>query len=88
MILRGYGPEKNQSFFLFGPRGTGKSRFLKTHYKGALLIDLLDDATQLKFTNNPARLEPIIKTLKDKDVVIIDEVQKITSNTKQNTSDY
>jgi predicted AAA+ superfamily ATPase len=76
MISRCYIPEPKQSFFLFGPRGTGKSRFLKKFFKGATLIDLLDDATLLKFINDPARLEPIVKNLKINDVIIIDEVQK------------
>jgi hypothetical protein len=30
-----------QSFFLFGPRGTGKSTWLKVRYPDALYIDLL-----------------------------------------------
>lgn len=34
--------ESRQSFFLFGPRGTGKSTWLKHRYPKAFLIDLLD----------------------------------------------
>ncbi|HET98655.1 MAG TPA: ATP-binding protein, partial [Desulfurivibrio alkaliphilus] len=30
-----------QSFFLFGPRGTGKSTWLRQHYPEATVIDLL-----------------------------------------------
>jgi predicted AAA+ superfamily ATPase len=30
-----------QSYFLFGPRGTGKSTWLKRHIKNNLYIDLL-----------------------------------------------
>ena len=48
-ILRGimgsyiprYFSSPKQSYFLFGPRGTGKSTFLKHHYPDALWIDLL-----------------------------------------------
>jgi len=76
LIPRFYTPEKKQSFFLFGPRGTGKSFFLKNFFPNALVIDLLDDATFLKFSNDPSRLGPIVHSLKDGDVLIIDEVQK------------
>jgi hypothetical protein len=30
-----------RSFFLFGPRGTGKSTWLRQHFPRAVLIDLL-----------------------------------------------
>jgi len=30
------------SFFLFGPRGTGKSTWLRTMYPDSLIIDLLE----------------------------------------------
>jgi predicted AAA+ superfamily ATPase len=30
-----------QSFFLFGPRGTGKSTYLRKNYPDALWVDLL-----------------------------------------------
>jgi hypothetical protein len=31
-----------RSFFLFGPRGTGKSTFVRQHFPDALCLDLLD----------------------------------------------
>ena len=33
-----------QSFFLFGPRGTGKSTWVRTQFPDAHRIDLLDEA--------------------------------------------
>jgi predicted AAA+ superfamily ATPase len=33
------------SYFIFGPRGTGKSTWLKKNYSDAKYIDLLDDIT-------------------------------------------
>jgi predicted kinase len=33
------------SFFIFGPRGTGKSTWLQKTFPDAYLIDLLDDST-------------------------------------------
>ena len=35
------------SYFLFGPRGTGKSTWLREEYPEALLIDLIDPETAL-----------------------------------------
>ena len=32
---------EHQSFFLLGPRGTGKSTFVRATFPGALYIDLL-----------------------------------------------
>jgi len=34
-----------QSFFLFGPRGTGKSTWLRHELAGALFVDLLQPET-------------------------------------------
>ncbi len=41
IIPRFFNPSK-ESFFLFGPRGTGKSTWLKKYYANALWIDMLD----------------------------------------------
>jgi uncharacterized protein len=67
------------SFFLFGPRGTGKSTFVKTFLdENALYIDFLDPETFRTFSAWP---ESIIKTINavNPRVVIIDEVQKVPS---------
>ena len=40
-ILNRFFQDTNQSYFLFGPRGTGKSTWVKQHLKTALYIDLL-----------------------------------------------
>ncbi len=39
--------ESKNSFFLFGPRGSGKSTWLKNHFHQACTIDLLEPETQL-----------------------------------------
>ncbi len=64
-----------QSYFLFGPRGVGKTSWLKTHFPNALLFDLLHHDTYINLLGNPSRLEHLIPT----DYVgwvIIDEIQK------------
>lgn len=75
-IPRFFCPPEVQSYFLFGPRGTGKSRFLDSTYRNKVLIDLLDEASLLKLSTHPERLEPIVRSLPQHGVCIIDEVQK------------
>ena len=65
-----------QSFFLFGPRGTGKSTWLKQHYKDAQIIDLLSPDVFRKFSAKPERLHEVARGSKN-NIIIIDEIQKI-----------
>ena len=64
------------SYFLFGPRGTGKSTWLGQQYPDAILIDLLDPETQRRYLGRPQRLRQIVAAQPEKKVVVIDEVQK------------
>ncbi|MBN1114371.1 MAG: ATP-binding protein [Oligoflexia bacterium] len=73
---------KSRSFFLFGPRGTGKTTFLKQEFsdKHGLWIDLLTYDQYLDFQKNPSLLAHRLKAIRPEDGknwVIIDEVQKI-----------
>ncbi len=65
-----------QHFFLFGPRGTGKSTWLKQHYPDAVLIDLLAPDVFRLYSARPERLREIASGAVGK-IIIIDEVQKI-----------
>ena len=65
-----------ESFFLFGPRGTGKSTWLKHVYPKQVRIDLLDAEEERKFLARPERLKEIVDTLSSGDVCIVDEVQR------------
>lgn len=78
MISRISKPSKSQSFFLFGPRGSGKSSLLKMLFEEneALWINLLDQKTEFVLSQNPDHLLEMWKLNKQK-WVIIDEVQKI-----------
>lgn len=49
-----------RSFFLFGPRGTGKSTWLKQVFKDACYLDLLNSALSLELQTYPDHLEAII----------------------------
>ncbi len=72
-------PHKH-SFFLFGPRGTGKSTLLKKRFAPhqSLWLDLLDSQVEDRFSRNPSDLYAIVKALpKEILYVIIDEIQKV-----------
>ncbi len=75
-LARYFQPPK-ESFFLFGPRGTGKSTWLKKQYPHALWIDLLEPDLFRKYSAFPEQLRNLIDANPDKKVLIIDEVQKI-----------
>ena len=64
------------SFFLFGPRGTGKSTWLKKHYPDAYYIDLLDDVTFRDHIAHPERIKQIVEANLQTNTYIIDEIQK------------
>jgi predicted AAA+ superfamily ATPase len=65
-----------ESIILFGPRGTGKTHWVKTHFPQALYIDLLNTSTYKDLIANPNRLINLIPN-DFTDWIIIDEVQKI-----------
>jgi predicted AAA+ superfamily ATPase len=74
-----YLPQTNQSHFLFGPRGTGKTTWLKTNYPDAYYIDLLSTKLFVNYSSNPERLIEIVEGNPEKKVFIIEEVQRIPS---------
>jgi predicted AAA+ superfamily ATPase len=64
------------NFFIFGPRGTGKSTWLKKTFPDGYLIDLLDDRTFRTHIAHPERIKQIVKANPHTKCYIIDEVQK------------
>jgi uncharacterized protein len=69
-------PEMSESVMLFGPRGTGKTSWLKAQFPDSLYFDLLHDETHTELLGNPSILESRIPS-NYTGWVIIDEVQKI-----------
>jgi predicted AAA+ superfamily ATPase len=65
------------SFFLFGPRGTGKSTFVHQHFKNAIYIDLLDPERVRSFSAMPERLKEVIDGQPESSLIVIDEVQRV-----------
>lgn len=68
------------SFFLFGPRGTGKSTLLKERFplESTLWLDLLDSKIEEELASDPSRLYTIVKGQPEAIThIVIDEIQKI-----------
>ena len=65
------------SFFIFGPRGTGKSTWLKKTFPDAYFIDLLDNSTFRNHVAHPERIKQIVTANPQIKRYIIDEVQKV-----------
>ena len=65
-----------QSFFLWGPRQTGKSTLLRATYPRALWIDLLKTDEYRRFLQEPHLLRSLVLGAPGTPFVVIDEIQK------------
>ncbi|MCB1036624.1 MAG: ATP-binding protein [Acidobacteria bacterium] len=75
--LRRFIPLPEQSFFLFGPRGTGKSTWLRQVFPDALFLDLLDPAVHRSLEARPERLIELVTASPEAEIVVVDEVQRV-----------
>lgn len=64
-----------KSFFLLGPRATGKTTLIEQSLPNAQVIDLLHSKTYSTLVRNPSALAEIITD--PNKIVVIDEVQKL-----------
>ena len=76
MYKRIFSPS-DRSFFILGPRGTGKSTWLNNRYKKAIFYDLLNPSLYLKLRRNPELFRQEISAISEGSIIIIDEVQKL-----------
>jgi predicted AAA+ superfamily ATPase len=70
---------KNNSFFLFGARGSGKTHLLRERFKGipTLYIDLLDPEQNETFNLRPRTVAERLAPLgRETEWIIIDKIQK------------
>lgn len=65
------------SFFLFGPRGVGKSTWLANVLPEAFRVDLLNSELYLELTRSPHRLEALVGVRPPGAWVVIDEIQRV-----------
>jgi uncharacterized protein len=78
MIRRVLKMSKSQSFFLFGPRGSGKTTWLRDQFKAdAYWVDLLNQRTEFELAKDPDSLLDRWKANGKKAWIIIDEIQKL-----------
>lgn len=80
MISRLLTLPSDESFFLFGPRGVGKTTLLKNlpWFSNALYLNLLKASEEQRFTRHPDELIAVVHALPQHIThIMIDEVQKI-----------
>jgi predicted AAA+ superfamily ATPase len=68
-----------ESFFLFGPRGTGKSTWLGIAYPGAHTVNLLREEIFQRFLVAPGRFADELRPLPRGAWVVVDEFQRLPS---------
>lgn len=67
----------DQSFFLSGVRGVGKSTWARTRYETAHRIDLLDEARYQSLLSDPELFADELRSRPPGSWVVVDEVQRI-----------
>jgi uncharacterized protein len=65
------------SYFLFGPRGTGKTTLLRALHPDAAFVDLLDPASARELSARPERLGEIARGAPAGVPIVVDEVQRV-----------
>ena len=65
-----------KSFFLFGPRGTGKTTWLRQNLPEQLYINLLESEPYTRLSANPGLIRKMIPP-NYSDWIIIDEIQRV-----------
>jgi len=66
-----------QSFFLLGPRGSGKSTWLRATFPGAHIVNLLSEETYQRLLANPGLFADELRAVPSDQWVIVDEVQRL-----------
>lgn len=75
-VLSRFFPFPAGSAFIFGPRGSGKSTWLRYSLPNALWLNLLQPETYREVSAHPERLRQLVEGSSQRDVVI-DEIQRV-----------
>jgi predicted AAA+ superfamily ATPase len=67
----------NHSFFLFGPRGTGKTTWLRQKLAGAQWFDLIKNVELLRLMQEPELFRVTVENNDPGTWIVIDEIQKL-----------
>ena len=68
-----------QSFFLFGPRGVGKSTWANQRFPAAKRIDLLDEALFQSYLRDSESFAAELRTVPRGSWIVVDEFQRVPS---------
>src|SRR5512141_1270355 len=66
-----------ETFFLWGPRQTGKTTLLRETYRDALWLDLLKADEYRRYLERPELLREELSERPPANQVVIDEIQKV-----------
>ena len=67
----------DSSFFLWGPRQSGKTTLLKKRFPHAHRIDLLRTDERMRYERDPSRLREEVRATSPERRIVIDEIQKV-----------
>ncbi len=67
---------KKKSVLLLGPRGTGKSFYMRNQIDNLFILNLLKSSEYLSLSQNPSSLEGILEAHPNR-IIAIDEIQKV-----------
>ena len=70
-------PPGTETFFLWGPRQTGKSTLLHRYYPDAIWLDLLKAEEFRRYMSHPELLRSELAVAGENPFVVIDEIQKV-----------
>ncbi len=76
MFTRSLDPPRS-AFFLFGPRGTGKSTWIRSRFAGAHVFDLLTPDNTVRYEREPALFRAEVLARPKGDWIVVDEVQRV-----------
>jgi predicted AAA+ superfamily ATPase len=65
------------AFFLFGPRGTGKSTWIRSQFDRALVVNLLQTELALRLEREPALFRAQVLARPKSEWIVVDEVQRV-----------
>ncbi|GMQ80024.1 MAG: ATP-binding protein [Thermodesulfobacteriota bacterium] len=66
-----------QSFFLLGPRGSGKSTWLRATFPDAYVFDLLSEEVYQRLLANPGLFANEVRAVSTDRWIVVDEVQRL-----------
>src|SRR5437762_9531973 len=70
-------PTPHSSFFLFGPRGTGKSTWIRSRFEDAFVVNLLAADVMLRHERDPAGFRAEVLAHPRSRWIVVDEVQRV-----------